>query len=270
MRSVFRGEKAAALSSGFYSPRVPIIYVLIGFIALILAAYFYNANRRFREHVNRSVMNAYNFFADVRDKFAVSILHTTFLAVIVSLATAIVISSVMLHFRDSLFLDNLLSYLLVSDDLKAWVVRLIWDPLRFIGVLTLVVFLFLIVLSGVVHRLHFIMKARVFAYQAYTATIWSATPLLAFIPIGMILYRVMEGAVYVASSLIIIAVFLFWVLVRLLKAVSIVYDVYPPKVFAAGFLVLVLCGGIGYLYFDLVQSAPMYLTFLYTMVGAGR
>ena len=270
IRAVFRGEKAAALSSGSYSPRAPIIYVLVGFVALILAAYFYNANRRFREHVNRSVMNAYNFFADVRDQFAVSIIHTTLLAVIVSLATAIVMSSVMLHFRDSLFLDNLLSYLLVSDDLKAAVVRLIWDPPRFIGVLTLIVFLFLIVLSGVVHQLHLIMKARMFAYQAYTATIWSTTPLLAFIPIGMILYRVMEGPVYVASSLIIIAVFLFWVLVRLLKAVSIVYDVFPPKVFAAGFLMLAVCGGIGYLYFDLVQSAPMYLTFLYTMVGAGR
>jgi hypothetical protein len=270
VRAVFRGEKAAALSSGSYSPRAPIIYVLIGFVALILAAYFYNANRRFREHVNRSVMNAYNFFADVRDQFAVSILHTTLLAVIVSLASAIVISSVMLHFRDSLFLDNLLSYLLVSDELKAAVVRLIWEPLRFIGVLTAIVFLLLILLSGVVHQLHLIMKARVFAYQAYTATIWSTTPLLAFIPIGMILYRVMEGPVYVASSLVIIGVFLFWVLVRLLKAVSIVYDVFPPKVFAAGFLLLALCGGIAYLYLDLVQSAPMYLTFLYTMVGAGR
>jgi len=270
VRAVFRGEKPAALSSGSYSPRAPIIYVLVGFIALILAAYFYNANRRFREHVNRSVMNAYNFFADVRDQFAVSIIHTTLLAVIVSLATAIVMSSVMLHFRDSLFLDNLLSYLLVSDDLKAAMVRLIWDPLRFVGVVTIMVFLLLFLLSGVVHQLHLIMKARVFAYQSYTVTIWSTTPLLAFIPLGMILYRVMEGPVYVASSLIIIAVFLFWVLVRLLKAVSIVYDVFAPKVFAAGFLVLGLFGGIGYLYFDLVQSAPMYLTFLYTMVGAGR
>jgi hypothetical protein len=270
VRAVFRGEKAAALSSGSYSPRAPIIYVLIGFVALILAAYFYNANRRFREHVNRSVMNAYNFFADVRDQFAVSILHTTLLAVIVSLASAIVISSVMLHFRDSLFLDNLLSYLLVSDDLKAAVVRLIWEPLRFIGVLTAIVFLLLVLLSGVVHQLHLIMKARVFAYQAYTATIWSTTPLLAFIPIGMILYRVMEGPVYIASSLIIIGVFLFWVLVRLLKAVSIVYDVFPPKMYAAGFLLIALCGGITYLYLDLAQGAPMYLTFLYTMVGAGR
>jgi hypothetical protein len=270
VRSVFRGEKPSALSAGTYSPRAPIIYVVIGFIVLILTVYLYNANKRFREHVNRSVMNSYNFFADVRDQFAVSVIHTTLLALVVSVATAIVASSVLLHFRDSLFLDNLLSYLLVSDDLKAMTVRLIWDPLRFIGVITLVIFVGLVLLSGVVHQLRLFMKARVFAFHAYTATIWSTTPLLAFIPIGMILYRAMDGTVYVASALIIIVLFFVWVLLRLLRAVSIVYDVYPPKVYVFGLLILGVLGGIGYLYFDLVQSAPMYLTFLYTMVGAGR
>ncbi len=270
VRSAFRGEKPAALPAGSYTPRAPIIYVLVGFVALILVAYFYNANRRFREHINRSVLNAYNFFADVRDQHSVSVVHTTLLAFLVSVSTAIVLSSVLLHFRDSLFLDNLLSYLLVSDDLKAVVVRLIWDPLRFIGALTLLMFILLILSAGVVHQLRLLMKSRVFAFHAYTATIWSTTPLLAFIPIGMILYRVMEGTVYIASALIIIALFMIWVVLRLLKAVAIVYDVFPPKIYAAGLLVIAVLGGVGYLYFDLVQSAPMYLSYLFTMVGAGR
>jgi hypothetical protein len=270
VRAVFRGEKPAALPAGSYTPRAPIIYVLAGFVALILAAYFYNANRRFREHVNRSVMNAYNFFADVRDQHAVSVIHTTLLALIVSVATAIVMSSVLLHFRDSLFLDNLLSYVLISDDLKAVVVRLIWDPLKFIGAVTVLVFVLLVVLSGIVHQLRLLLKSRVFASQSYTATIWSTTPLMAFIPIGMILYRVMEGTVYITSSLIIIALFLMWVVARLMKAIAIVYDVYPLKIYTAGLFLFAILGGLGYLYFDLVHSAPMYLTFLYTMVGAGR
>ncbi len=270
VRAGFRGERGAALSAGSYAPRAPIIYVLVGFVALILVAYVYNANRRFREHVNRSLLNSYNFFADVRDQYAVSVVHTTFLALIVSVATAIVLSSVALHFRDSLFLDNLLSYVLVFDDVKAAMVRLIWDPLRFIGVLTLILFVFFLLLSGLVHQARLVMKARVFAFHAYTATIWSATPLLALIPVGMILYRVMEGPVYVASSLIVVAVLFVWVLLRFMKAVSIVYDVYPPKMLAIGFLVLAACCGFAYLYFDRVQSAPMYLSFLYSMVGAGR
>jgi hypothetical protein len=185
-------------------------------------------------------------------------------------ATSVVGSSVLLYFRDSLFLDDLLSYLLVSDDLKAAVVRLIWDPLRFTGVMALVIFVFLILLSGVVHQLRLIMKSRVYAFHAFTATVWSTTPLLAFIPLGMILYRVMVGRVYVISAVIIVALFFIWVLLRLLKAISIVYDVFPLKVFVAGFFLITAVGGLIYLYFDLVQSAPMYLTFLYTMVGAGR
>jgi len=268
--SVLHSEKVAALPAGTYSPRAPILFVLAGFFVLIVTAYFYNANRRFREHVNRSLMSSYNFFSDVRDRFGVSVFQTTLLGLIVSVAMAIVVSSVLLHFRDSLFLDNLLSYLLVSDELKAIVVRLIWDPLRFIAVLTGLVFVALVFLSGVVHQLRLIMKARVYAFHAYTVTIWSTTPMLIFIPLGMIMYRVMEGPVYVASTLIIIAAVLIWFVLRLLEGISIVYDVYPPKIFAAGLFVFAVLGGLAYVYLDVVQSAPVYLTFLYTMVGAGR
>jgi len=270
VRSVYRGEKPSAYPAGSYSLRAPIVYVLSGFIILIAAAYLYNASRRFRENVNRSTLNAYNFLADVRDQHGVSVFHTTYLGVIISVACAIVASSVLFHFRESLFLDNLLSYLLVFDDLKALVIQLIWDPLRFILVLSPLVFLKLVVLSGAVHLLRLLMKSRVFAYHAYTATVWSTTPLLAFIPIGMILYRVMDGKIYVLPGLILIGLFLFWVSVRMLKGISIIYDIYPPKVYLSGLATFAVGGGVLYLYYDLVQSAPMYLSFLYTMVGSGR
>jgi beta-glucuronidase len=270
VRAIFKGEKAAALPAGTYSPTTPIVYVLAGFVVLIALAYVYNVSRRFRESVNRSLMTSYNFFTDVRDQRFVSLIHTTFLALLVSLATAIVVSSVLFHFRYSLFLDNLLSYLVVSDDVKVFVIRLIWDPLRFILVVSVVILLKLLLVSGIVHGLRTVMKGRVYAYHAYTTTIWSTTPLLAFIPIGMILYRVMEGQMYVVPSLIIIAAFLIWVVSRLFKGISIIYDVYPPKLYAAGLLILAAVFGLLYLYYDLVQSAPMHLSFLYSMVGSGQ
>jgi hypothetical protein len=270
VRAIFRGEKPAALPAGTYTARTPIIYVLAGFVILIAVAYLYNVNRRFRETVNRSLMNSFNFFADVRDQHAVSVFHTTFLALIVSVSLAIIASSVLFRFRDSLFLDNLLSYLLVFDDVKAFMITLIWEPLRFILIASAFILGALVVLSGAVHALKLILKSRVFAYQAYITTIWSMTPLLAFIPVGMILYRVMEGSIYVLPSLIIIAVFLIWVIARLFKGVSIIYDVYPPKLYAAGVVGLLVVFGMLYLYYDLVQSAPMHLSFLYSMVGSGR
>ncbi len=270
VRSVFRGEKAAPLPAGSHAVATPIVYVLAGFVILILLAYVYNASRRFRESVNRSVMSAYNFFTDVRDRRSVSVIHTTFLALIVSVATAIVSSSVLFHFRDSLFLDNLLSYLLVFDDVKAFVIFLIWDPLQFILAGSAFFMVVLIVLSGLVHVVRAMVKSRVYAYHAYTATIWSTTPLLAFIPIGMILFRVMEGKMYVVPSLVIIVMFVVWVVARMFKGISIIYDVYPPKVYAVGGLALLSAFGLLYLYYDIVQSAPMHLLFLFSMVGSGR
>jgi beta-glucuronidase len=270
VRAIFRGEKPAAMPAGTYTARTPIIYVLAGFVILIAVAYLYNVNRRFRESVNRSLMNSFNFFADVRDQHGVSVFHTTFLALIVSVSMAIIVSSVLFRFRDSLFLDNLLSYLLVFDDAKAFVIKLIWEPLRFIVIASAFNLGVLLLLSGAVHALKLVLKSRLFAYQAYTATIWSMTPLLAFIPVGMILYRVMEGTIYVLPSLIIIVVFLIWVTARLFKGVSIIYDIFPPKLYAAGVVGLLVVFGMLYLYYDLVQSAPMHLSFLYSMVGSGR
>jgi hypothetical protein len=74
----------------------------------------------------------------------------------------------------------------------------------------------------------------------------------------------------VVPSLIIIGAFLIWVVSRFLKGVSIIYDVYPPKVYAAGLVILMAMFGLLYLYYDLVQSAPMHLSFLYSMVGSGQ
>lgn len=270
VRAILRGDKPAAMQAGSYTSRTPIVYVLAGFVILIAVAYLYNVSRRFRECVNRSVMNAYNFFADVRDQHGVSIFHTLFLALIVSVAFAIVVSSVLFRFRDSLLLDNLLSYLLVLDNVKAFIIQLIWDPLQFILAASGLTFVLVVLLGGVVHGLKLILKSRVLAYQAFTATIWSLTPLLAFIPLGMILYRVMEGRIYVLPSLVIIAFFLVWVVARLLKAISIIYDVFPPKIYAAGVVVILAVCGMLWLYYDLVQSAPMHLTFLYSIVGSGR
>ena len=236
VRAIFRGEKPAALPAGSFAARTPIIYVLAGFVILIAVAYLYNVNRRFRESVNRSLVNSFNFYADVRDQHGIAVGHTTFMALIVSVALAIVVSSVLYRFRDSLFLDDLLTYLLVADSVKAVVIRLVWEPLRFILAASLLLFVMILALSGMVHLFKIVVRSRVFAYQAYTVTVWSLTPLLAFIPVGMILYRVLEGSMYVLPSIIIIVGFLAWVIARLFKGVSIIYDIYPPKLYAAGVL----------------------------------
>jgi len=268
VRSVFHGEKFVALPAGNHSGSAPIVYVLAGFVLLVGMAYVYNASRRFRESLNRSVMNSYNFFADVRDQRIVAPGHSTLLGAVVSLAVAVSASSILFRFRDSMLLDAALSYLLVRDDVKAAAIALIWSPLRFIGAVALLVFLLLLFVALVVRVLRTLVRTRIYAYHAYTLTMWSTAPMLVLVPLGMVLYRVLDSSIYVIPAFVLIGVLCAWVFVRLLKGMSIIMDVLPLKVYCAGLLLVAAVCAVAYAFYDYTESAPMYLAFLYsTMVN---
>lgn len=269
VRSVFRSEKFVALPIGNFTPSAPIVFVLAGLVVLIAVAYLYNASRRFREALNRSLMNSYNFFADVRDQRVVSVFQSTLLGVIVSAASAIVISSILYHFRGSWVLDNVLSFLLVHDGLKAAAVRLIWSPLQSILSLSGLLFLGLLVVTGLLLALSPLFKTRIYPFHAYAITMWSTPPLIALVPLGMILFRLMESSVYVIPSLILVAALMLWVILRLLKGISIIFDAVPGRVYVVGVLALLALPALAYAYYDYTQSTSTYLSFLYhAAVGA--
>jgi hypothetical protein len=264
VRSVFHGEKFVALPAGNRPDGSPIVYVLAGFVLLVGIAYVYNTSRRFRESLNRSVMNSYNFFADVRDQRIVAPSHSMLLGAVISLAVALSVSSILYRFRDSVLLDAALSFLLVNDGVKAAAVALIWNPLRFIGGFAILVFLFLLLVALLVRLLRAFVRARIFIYHAYTVTMWSTAPMLVLVPLGMILYRVLDSRVYVIPVFVLAGVLCVWVFLRLLKGVSIILDIRPLKVYSAGFLSLAAVCVLAYVYFDAAESAPMYLSFLYS------
>ena len=262
VRAVFRGEKFVALGVGSYSPSAPMIYVLIGFVVLVGIAYLYNANRRFRESVNRSFFNTYNFFADVRDQRSVSLIQTTVLGLAVSIATAIVLSSVCYHFRFHRILDNVLGSLLIADSVKAMAIRLIWSPLEFIIVVTVLLFLCLVLLSITIPMLRLLFRHRIYMFHAYAVTMWSTTPLLILVPVGMILYRIMDSSVYVLPALVFLALIFLWVLVRFMKGISIIFDVRSFRMYAVGFITVVVVFGLLYVYYNSVYALPEYVAYM--------
>ena len=268
VRSFFHGERFVGLPAGTHSANAPVVYVLAGLIVLIGGAYFYNASRRFRESVNRSLLSSYNFFADVRDQHSVSLVHTTILGIIIAIATAIVTSSILYHFCDSLVMDNMLSFLLVSDRLKAAVIREIRNPIKFILYASAICFVLLLLISVGVLMLRTLFRPRIFPFHAYTVTMWSTPPLLLLVPMGMIIYRVMESSVYVLPSIGLVALLLFWVYLRLLKGISILFDVFPLKIYFGGILAVLVVAGALWFYYDYTVSLPMYAAFMSHSAGA--
>jgi hypothetical protein len=266
VRSIYHGEKFVALPIGGRASGAPIIYVLAGFAVLVGIAYLYNVSRRFRESFNRSLLSSYNFYSDVRDQHSVSFILTTLLGLVVSLGTAITVSSILFHFRSSTYLDALLSVVLISDAIKESVVKLIWNPLEAIGFLTAAVFAGLLVLTVAVYAVRVFFKQRIYPTHAYAVTVWSAAPLVVFIVVGMVLYRILESPAYVLPALILVAAIHLWVYLRLLKGMAIVYDVWPLKMFAAGIVAALCLLAVVYIYFDATASMPMYVSYMYNMM----
>ncbi len=263
VRSAFNNDKFSALPIGSNPSSAPILYVVTGLVILIGTAYLYNANRRFREGLNRSMVNAYNFFSDVRDQRIVTVFHSTLLGLIVSAATAIVVSSILYRFRSSIALDNFLSYILVSDNLKEDVVKLILNPKLFLPVFTGIFFLLLLVISMVLWLVAPIFKVRIYPFHAFAITMWSTPPLLLLVPLGMILYRLMDSPVYILPAIILCVVLLIWVVFRFLKGISIILDTTPLKVYVIGILSLIGMFAAVYFYLDYSQSASLHVTLLY-------
>jgi hypothetical protein len=268
VRSWFRGEKFIALPVGAYTSSIHVVYVLSCLVLLIGAAYFYNVNRRFRENLKRSLMNAFNFFSDVRDQRSVPVIHGVMLGLMVSAILAIVMSSLLHHFRNSLLLDNALTYLLVFDNLKEVMITLIRDPLTLILYGTLFFFCCLLGVTLIISLLSPLVRSRVLGYHAFVITIWSTPPLLLLIPPGMVLYQLLEKPLYASSAIVLVALLLVWVFFRILKGISIIFETAAVRVYTLGILSTGLCVGIMYAYLDYTQSAPMYLNYLYHMLGS--
>jgi beta-galactosidase len=258
---LYNDEKVQALPVGNYSSNAPIVYVISGFAMLISFAFMYNANRRFRDGVNRSLFRTYNFFADVRDQRILTYIHSLFLAVIISVTWATVLSSILSHYRENILLDNLLSQFM-SDGIKEWFVRLVWNPANFIIVISAIIFLKLVLLSIIVKLFSMTVKSRVLFYHAFSISIWSALPYIILIPVAMIVFRLMETEFYIIPVFILIDLITVWVILRLFKGISIIFDVYPVKIYAIGFFIIMIVCIAFYVYLDYTKSTTVYLRYL--------
>ena len=266
VRSLYNEEKVQALPVGNYSSNAPIVFVIAGFILLISFAFIYNANRRFRDAVNRSLFRTYNFFADVRDQRILTYFHSFFLLFVISVTWATVLSSIFSHYRDNILLDNILSQFM-SDGIKEWFVQLIWNPVNFIVLLSGIIFLKLTLISALVKLLSTLVKTRVLFYHAFSITIWSTLPYIILIPIAMIAYRLMETEFYILPIFILIGLISLWAIIRLLKGISIIYDVLPGRVYVLGFLIIVIVCAVFYGYLDYTKSTTLYLKYLMQTTG---
>jgi hypothetical protein len=260
IRSAFLGEKISALPIGSYVPVSPYEYVIIGLLLLIVFAWFVNSNRRFQENVFRALLRPHIFFTDIREQRSLPLFNTIFVGVIIAATYGVVLSSILYHFRSSTILDYALSFFFY-DELKMIFIRMAWNPLLCISYIVGALLVWYLLVTCAIKTTSILFKIRIYFSQAFAVAVWSTLPFVLYLIISMILFRIMESRAYVLPILISVLVFQILVLIRTLKGMSVLFNMYPTKIYIFGCsIVIIIAGGI-FAYLDYTRVFTVYITF---------
>jgi hypothetical protein len=261
VRALYNEERIAAIPAGNYRVSFPWAHVLMGLFVIILIGYE-STNRRFGESLKRSLIRSYNFFVDLRDLHAVSIAHTLVLSSAISITFACLLSSIMYHYRGDKFADYILTYLFVWDSLKVQFIHATWRPFAGIAVLTGLFFVFGMLLALLIKVIAWLVRAHVSWFHVYSISVWSAAPVIFLSPLAMSLFKIMENPSYVLPSLVLMLLFFFWTFLRVLKGISVIYDLVLVKTYVGGIFVCILLLGGLFFYYDSVYALSSYVKFI--------
>jgi hypothetical protein len=250
VRAQYQDEKFPAIPAGSYRAAFPAANVIAGLAVIILFGYLYSYNRRFGESVKRSMLRSFNFFADLRDGRDAPAGATALLALCLALTLAVVSSSVLYHFRPSATTDALLNAVVVSDALKGQIIEAAWNPVRGISVMTGVVLGLFIGVTALIKIVALFARVKIATRTAWMLTIWGALPLIFLSPLGMSMFKIMEASAFVWPSLVIVLIVLVWAGLRVLRAMSVVFDITPARTYLIAILTVMVLLTAVFVYLD--------------------
>ncbi|MCX6133980.1 MAG: hypothetical protein NTU47_09235 [Ignavibacteriales bacterium] len=263
VKLLYNGEKVVALPIGRYRASFPVAHIAWGFIVIFVIAYLYHYNRRFNETFKRSLIRSYNFYADLRDVHTVSIPQTIALAAGVAVTLGVILSGILYRYRTETLADQLLTMVVVWDGLKEKLIGATWHPFTGILIFSLVLLAWYPIAAACIRVFAFLVKRKVYWYHAFAVAVWGSLPLVLLSPVAMAYFKLLQTDFNVIPAFSLVAIFLIWSFLRVLKGVSVIYDITRLKAYTGGILlVLVVLGGV-FVYYETTFALSAYIEFFF-------
>jgi beta-galactosidase len=258
--SKLHNTEKVTIPIGSKKDEAPMVFILFGLAIALLLGILFNSGRKFREDSLRALLRPYNFYSDIRDMRIMSSIYTTFLAFICSAISALLLSNLLFYFKGTIMLEKvLLSF--GSDKLMAVFSYLAWHPVASLIWLTVVSFAAMIAITVVVKGVSFFVRIRVYLITSFYAVIWSFLPLTLLIPLGLVLFRLLNTNIANMYIFIGLALFTVWICYRMIKGIYVIFDVSASKVYFYGtVLIIAVLGGLLF-YYQMSSSTIDYLLY---------
>ena len=197
-----------------------VVFPIMALASLLILSISIRGNNVFRQNLRRVFRHAHGFFSDIRFRRYLHGAHSLLLWLLCSISITLLIASLLYWMRDSLRFDYFLSFMGVSGDTKDFLSELFWSPwelLLWVFGIVLILFplhtVFLMLLSK-------LFRPRVSLNQIWSYLIWSQASLLFFLPLGAVLYRMLEIKIFVTPVFVVLALGFLWSWFRLMKALQ--------------------------------------------------
>ena len=263
LRKEYFEEDIPNLNIGTYTREAPLVFTIIGLIALILFVYLANSVRRFRENVWRALLRPFIFFTDVREQNLLPPIQNIILALILSIGNALFFANIFYFWKDSQFFDMMLSVVVTHDSLKLITDQVINNSFKLVLLLTLISFIKIFLISVILWLFSLTSRFRISYNNIYTITVWGFLPTIILLIIGIFYIRILyDTPDYIIFGLVLAGFIYLLSIYRILKGTYIIFDSSYFKVYAYGiFTIAVLVGGILY-YFNSVHYLNDYFRFV--------
>ncbi len=236
----------------------PMIFIVFGIVLAILIGILVNSGRKFREDASRALLRPYNFYADVRDQRIISGYHSTILLVVVSMVSGLLLSNLFYYFRESVAFERiLLSF--GSKNLMKVVSYICWNPFQSIIWLSIASAVVLIIVVFIVKAASFFVRNKVYLSNSYFTVVWSFLPLVLLIPVGIILYRILNANIGNEYIFIVLVLFTVWIFYRLMKGIYVIFDVNAGSVYLYSILFMLVIISSVFIYYEFKNSVFEYL-----------
>ncbi len=241
------------------------IYILIGFLNLFLFLLSYKRYRVFRQNLHYSIKKPHGFFVNLQERIVIPSKQSIFMMFVLAINGAIIVSSITFFYRNNLVFDYLLSLFFYDPALKELAVKLIWNQSLSILVFTLMIIAVFYLMASAIKFFSFFGQSRVFFSQALAASIWSASPFVLLLPLGIFMYSIL---LIMKSYWILTAVLLYfhvWTYFRWVNATRVLTDRLYSRMFIV-MTILIILGVAGLSYLSLTYfNAGEHLQYVYQL-----
>ena len=236
----------------------PMIFIITGLVLALLMGVLVNSGRKFREDASRALLRPYNFFADVRDQRIISAYHSLFLTLIVALVSSLIFANLFYYIKNNVLIEKIF-LAFGSPGLISGISYLAWNPIKALIWLFVLAIILMILLTIIITACSFFVRTKVYLSSVFFTVVWALLPVVLLIPVGIVLYRLLNAGVGNIYVYVFLAAFVIWLLYRLLKGISVIFDVNAGGVYFYGLMSILILKIIFLLYYEVNNSVFQFL-----------